>query len=154
MLHLLLAKNRKRCPDRVPDYVEWSGIQWFIGDGNGTATSQQITGTSCGIRIRTDIQWIILPEDDGDSVYEAVVWIKISDTEFAEPLNAGPAGFGFSSVMNGEEFFVENGKWVTFATTNPTAGTSNAKTVDATVSVKNLSDGGTELASFRMFVLD
>ena len=74
VLNLLLFKSRNACPDKTPDAVNWGNPTWDIGDAAGTVSSEQITGISCSIRIRVDITWPPLPEDDGGAS-NSELWI-------------------------------------------------------------------------------
>lgn len=150
---LLFARRQDECPDKTPAAVNWGNPVWDIGDASGTVTSQRITGTSCGIRIRTDITWPPLPEDDGDSIYEGEVWVRVTDSEITNVVGT-PEGDGFNQITNGSEFDVDEGKWVSFMAKNPPSGTTDNKTIDANVSVVNVSDGDAVLDTFIAQVRD
>lgn len=128
--------TRGGVPDPTPN---WSTVTWDISDASGTLTSKQITGTNYGITIRLEIEWPILPEDDGASTYQGEVWIKITASEITTVVGT-PAGDGFTQVFNNDTFFVAEGEWVSFMSKNPPSGTEDAKTIDAVVTVRNLFD--------------
>lgn len=125
-------------PSPTPD---WDTVVWDISDDSGTVSGQQITGTNIGITIRLEIEWPVVPEDDGDSVYDAQVWIAVVDgVEDVVPTEFYGSGDEWQQVANNDEVFVPDGWYVSFASKNPPAGTADNKVRDAVVTVRNLYD--------------
>jgi hypothetical protein len=122
-------------PSPTPD---WETVVWDISDDAGTTTSQQILGTNTGITLRLEIEWPVVPEDDGDNVYEAEVWFIVTDFEVGFAVD--PAEEGFTLASNNQEISVTDGDWVSFMSKNPPAGTADNKVRDAVVTVRNLFD--------------
>lgn len=123
-------------PSPTPD---WSTVSWDISDASGTVTSKQITGTNIGVTLRLEITWPVVPEDDGDSVYDAEVWFKVTSAEIVSVVGT-PGGDGFTLATNNQEISVNDGQWVSFMSKNPASGTADNKVRDAVVTVRNLFD--------------
>lgn len=123
---------------RLTTTPSWDTVVWDISDSAGTVTSAQIVGNNFPITLRLEIEWPIVPEDDGDSVYEAEVWFLVGDFEVG--FVADPEDEGFTLASNNQEFTVSDGLWVSFMSKNPPAGTADNKTRDAVVTVRNLFD--------------
>jgi hypothetical protein len=124
-------------PSTTPD---WETVVWDISDASGTVTSEQISGTNFAITLRLEIEWPVVPEDDGDNVYDAEVWFRVTSTEIVTVVGT-PEGDGFTLATQNQEIQVEDGEWVSFMSKNPPAGTADNKVRDAVVTVRNVFTG-------------